>query len=149
MSTIPRHYISTACHHEQHEKCRLDCKFCDAPCRCTCHKGEGAVSRRRLAGTRWRVLAHYAPTGHNGMYGDQIETRSDDANPSVFDEIVCDQWLHIEQQGANTWWASVGGVVLWVTVSRDGKPTHVTVYGPGDYDTPVEGCAYEHVWSAP
>lgn len=42
------HYMSTACIHalaefdEQlsdrfHVRCRLTCKYCDAPCRCYCH----------------------------------------------------------------------------------------------------------------
>jgi hypothetical protein len=34
----PAHaYISTACLHEEHEKCRLTCKFCEAPCGCLHH----------------------------------------------------------------------------------------------------------------
>lgn len=30
-------YRSTACHHGFHALCRLDCKYCDAPCDCDCH----------------------------------------------------------------------------------------------------------------
>ena len=31
-------YLSTACHHLLHDKCRLTCKFCPEPCSCTCHQ---------------------------------------------------------------------------------------------------------------
>lgn len=27
-------YVSTACHHGLHERCRITCKFCEAVCRC-------------------------------------------------------------------------------------------------------------------
>lgn len=30
-------YLSTACHHDRHDRCRLTCKFCDVPCSCSCH----------------------------------------------------------------------------------------------------------------
>ncbi len=31
-------YISTACHHDSHSKCRLHCKFCRSLCECPCHE---------------------------------------------------------------------------------------------------------------
>ncbi len=31
------HYKSTACYHEQHGNCRLQCKFCTEQCSCQCH----------------------------------------------------------------------------------------------------------------
>ena len=31
-------YLSTACYHAHHERCRRKCKFCAAKCRCACHK---------------------------------------------------------------------------------------------------------------
>jgi hypothetical protein len=30
-------YLSTACHHEIHEECRKQCKFCEVDCACDCH----------------------------------------------------------------------------------------------------------------
>jgi hypothetical protein len=30
-------YLSTACFHGLHGRCRRNCKFCDAPCNCACH----------------------------------------------------------------------------------------------------------------
>lgn len=34
-------YISTACLHDRHELCRLECKYCNAPCWCDHHYPEG------------------------------------------------------------------------------------------------------------
>ena len=34
---IASHYISTACIHDNHDGCRLECKTCAKPCRCSCH----------------------------------------------------------------------------------------------------------------
>ena len=64
-----------------------------------------------------------------------------------FDELVVSQWLHVEQMDTGTWWMAVGGVVLWVTVDRDGRPKRVDVYGPGKYDAPVPGCEYSFAWT--
>ena len=36
------HYWSTACIHDRHDECRRTCKFCDQPCRCSCHQGTDA-----------------------------------------------------------------------------------------------------------
>jgi hypothetical protein len=37
---IEHDYLSTACFHGQHDRCRRQCKFCDAACNCECHKAE-------------------------------------------------------------------------------------------------------------
>jgi len=105
--------------------------------------------RRRLPGTRWRFLAHGAPARRDSMYGPPIELRSDDSRPSVFDEIVVDSWLHVEQQSASQWWMDVAGVTVWITVDRDGRPTRCDVFSPGDYADPVPGCAYRLGWDDP
>ncbi len=45
-------YLSTACLHDRHDHCKATvgttgpkkpgvCKFCEAPCRCACHKQDG------------------------------------------------------------------------------------------------------------
>lgn len=33
----PHDYLSTACFHGLHKRCRRHCKFCGVDCRCTCH----------------------------------------------------------------------------------------------------------------
>jgi len=110
------------------------------------------VTRRRLPGTRWRLLANAAPTGRGGMYGQPTRLASDDNQPTVFDELVVDQWLHIEQMTGSVWWVNIGGVTLHVKADRDGRPTRVGVHMPGCYDQPRAGCQYalnDHPWSSP
>lgn len=40
-ATDPHTYVSTACHHQKHDLCILECKYCQAPCQCACHTKEG------------------------------------------------------------------------------------------------------------
>lgn len=37
---IDSHYFSTYCIHGDCGSCRLTCKTCNAPCRCSCHTPE-------------------------------------------------------------------------------------------------------------
>lgn len=37
------HYTSTYCIHDRHADCRLSCKTCKAPCRCSCHDPDPAA----------------------------------------------------------------------------------------------------------
>lgn len=44
MSPLIEHpYTSTYCLHELHDRCRLTCKMCAAPCRCVCHLEPGVL----------------------------------------------------------------------------------------------------------
>jgi hypothetical protein len=65
-----------------------------------------------------------------------------------FDELVVGHWLHIEAMDTTRWWMNIGGVTIWITADRDGRPRRVDVYGPGDYANPVDGCGYRLVWDA-
>lgn len=71
-----------------------------------------------------------------------------DLSGTEFDELVVGHWLHVEQMDSGYWWMNVGGVTVHVRADRDGRPTHVTVHGPGDYAEPVDGCTYELAWTA-
>lgn len=113
----------------------------------------------RRAGGRWRVLAHERGgeqlshhVGHDARYGggdgkDTEHSRHHVLPDTEFDELVVGRWLHVEQMDTGTWWMNVGGVTVWVTADRDGRPKDVQVYGPGDYDNRREGCAYGLMWS--
>lgn len=37
-STGEHIYLSTACLHDLHDRCRLVCKFCATECLCMCHR---------------------------------------------------------------------------------------------------------------
>ena len=58
------------------------------------------------------------------------EPLTDDTSYTVcegteFDELVVGRWFHVEAMDATVWWMDVGGVVLNVTVDRDGRPKRV------------------------
>jgi hypothetical protein len=62
-------------------------------------------------GIRWRLLSH--------LDGASVETE----NQGTFDELVVDDWLHIEQMDTNVWWLRVGDARLMVTLATDGRPS--------------------------
>jgi hypothetical protein len=65
-------------------------------------------------GFSWRILAHKrANVGRAtvGSYqtGGQVDICSEQfAEPVEFDELVIDNWLHIEQMGDRDWWIGLG-----------------------------------------
>lgn len=123
------------------------------------------TGRVRRAGSHWRLLVHEVLA--RGRSGDAFHFGSHPSGTdrvieadgreywsfhrtfegTEFDELAVGRWLHVEQMDTGHWWMSVGGVTVHVRADRDGRPTHVMVHGPGDYDAPVEGCSYEVVWS--
>jgi hypothetical protein len=64
------------------------------------------------SGRRWRILAY-----REG--GEKIELE----NEGAFDELVLDDWFHIEQKDTNLWWLRIGDARLFVTVSNTESPT--------------------------
>ncbi len=65
----------------------------------------------KIVGSRWRILA-------------RMNDRSFEAqDQGVFDELVVDDWLHIEQLDARVWWMRIGDARVRVEVSQDGRPT--------------------------
>jgi hypothetical protein len=67
---------------------------------------QGPVQRDAggVPGARWRFLAHQ----EQGSL--QLE------NQGVFDELVVDDWLHIEQMDETIWWMRLGDARIMVTV---------------------------------
>ena len=101
----------------------------------------GARTPRRTPGARWRTLAHTLVGGR------AIEDSWEQHDDSVFDELVVDRWLHVEQMTDTTWWMNVAGVTVWVHVTRDGRAKSVSVFGPGDYDLPEADTTYSATWT--
>jgi hypothetical protein len=64
-----------------------------------------------ISGTQWRLLTH-----------DDVKT-TEIKNKGIFDELVVDDWLHIEQMDDNIWWLRVGDVRIVATVSSQGQVT--------------------------
>ena len=108
---------------------------------------------RRTAGSRWRLLVHDAKgraltkARHFASYPlrNATPTLADvvTLTDTEFDEIVVGHWLHVEAMDHSTYWMNVGGVTLFVTADRDGRPTQVSVYPAGTYDKKVDGCTYK------
>jgi len=61
------------------------------------------------AGSRWRILARDG------------ERKVTAQNDGVFDELVVDDWLHLEQMDDNTWWMRVGDARVDIKVLPDGR----------------------------
>jgi hypothetical protein len=68
-----------------------------------------------VAGGTWRLLAHR---------GDEPFEAAD---IGVFDELVVDEWLHVEQLDTNQWWLRVGDARILVRVTGDDQPAVVDV----------------------
>lgn len=120
----------------------------------------------RRAGGRWRILVHQ-PGGKShhvqsdaafgtlpaAVLGEESRKRLDDLRAehstmtvlagTEFDELVVGRWIHVEQMDVGRWWMAIGGLVVWVQVDRDGRPTAVDWYEPGTYDEPVPGVVYQ------
>lgn len=89
---------------------------------------------RRKPGSRWRILAK----GPKDRRVDIRSSRPARLDPSrdvsvmagaVFDEVVIDDWLHIEQMDTRQWYARVGDNVIYVTLPRDPKkPPQITIH---------------------
>lgn len=109
------------------------------------------MAKLRRAGARWRLLVHDI----NGGQSHHVQSEADpDAEPpdlllpdTELDEVVLGKFLHLEQQDVGRWWLDIGGVTVWVSADREGRPTEVSVYGPGDYADALPGVTYEHTWT--
>lgn len=72
------------------------------------HDQRAARVRKPPPGSRWRILAHER--------GRPVEL----ADRGVFDELVIDDWFHLEQMDTRAWWMEVAGLALWVRIRRNG-----------------------------
>lgn len=64
--------------------------------------------RKPKPGERWRL----ATTGKGAIAP---------ANLGEFDELVVDEWFHLERMDTSAWWMRVGALDLWIRVRTDGK----------------------------
>jgi hypothetical protein len=78
-------------------------------------------------GSHWRTLSW---TDKPGDEPEAIEHSSAD-EPSIFDELVIDDWFHLEQMTRRRWWMRIGDLVVWVKVAKDGR-VHVVSYDDDD-----------------
>ena len=83
----------------------------------------------KIHGRTWRLVAHET--------GGDFEV----ADRGTFDELVVDQWFHIERMDANTFWLRVGDARLTVTLDGDAAVVDV-IRG---FHSVVAGTTTEHV----
>ncbi|HVG85423.1 MAG TPA: hypothetical protein VM820_12930 [Vicinamibacterales bacterium] len=62
-----------------------------------------------VPGAIWRILAK------DGSREVTLE------NQGVFDELVIDDWLHLEQMDERSWWMRVGDASIHVVINKDGS----------------------------
>ncbi len=65
--------------------------------------------QKHVHGKIWRVLAHL----EDGPF--EVE------NQGTFDELVVDDWLHVEQMDDAVWWLRVGDARLTVTLLANAR----------------------------
>lgn len=87
----------------------------------------------RDPGMRWRVLAWKGPPWQPGDPG-KVELR----NEGRFDELVVDDWFHLEQMDTYYWWMCVGGQHFDIYIPRKkGRPVQVIPRGETDPDRDI------------
>lgn len=69
-----------------------------------------------IPGAKWRILSKDS-NGH---------TAHEMKNVGILDELVIDNWFHIEQMDDNTWWMRIGDGgdgthVLWIKIDESGQ----------------------------
>ncbi|WP_438006167.1 hypothetical protein WME89_47385 [Sorangium sp. So ce321] len=60
---------------------------------------------------KWRVLAYHG--------AERVEVEGE----GVFDELVVDDWIHLEQMNDDVWWLRVGDARVTITVAPGQQPT--------------------------
>ena len=120
------------------------------------------VKRNPLPGRSWRILAHYKDSSediHSREY--ELKERRNrramiEQYPSLkdyessarrvldktceFDELVLDDWLHLEQMNERAYWMRLGDAYVWIQLPAKGDPI-VSIrrgeYGPVSGETEV------------
>jgi hypothetical protein len=69
-------------------------------------------------GACWRVLAIDGATRTP-----VVEAQ----NQGLFDELVLERTLHLEQMDDHTWWLQLGEAHVWITIGEDGYATKITI----------------------
>lgn len=67
-------------------------------------------------GSYWRLTTKSKSKNSLGL---EIESLG---NKGIFDELVIDQWFHIEQMDDRSWWGRIGPLDLWITIDDNNDP---------------------------
>lgn len=80
---------------------------------------------RKLPGYRWRVLGwkrkgRYLKDGY-ATDDAEVTLKFEPKDRVEFDELVVDDWFHIEQMDDRDWWARIGDAYIWIHIASNGK----------------------------
>jgi hypothetical protein len=84
-----------------------------------------SLPKRHRPGSQWRILAHTLAS--DGSYVGPIEDSSEKYPATEFDELVVDEWLHLEQMDSRIWSLRVGPLLITTTVGERGQAREVYV----------------------
>ena len=84
----------------------------------------------KTPGKHWRILAH-GKKGKIILYSKASAKLSNKHTindfHTIFDELVIDDWFHIEQMKKNEWWARIGDAYLWITIKDNDSDNRAIV----------------------
>lgn len=84
-----------------------------------------------IPGTSWRILAQPV----DNTEGRDIDIRStDQPRSTILDEVVLDEWFHLEQMDDRSWWMRIGPYAVNVTVDKNGEVKSVMWEDEGHED---------------
>jgi hypothetical protein len=105
------------------------------------------MASRFWPGYRWRILAHQRTKANSrGTHtGATVEFRSgepDTIDPILFDELVIDNWFHLEMMSSRSYWIGLGnGDDEWmINVHIDGDGAAIVSV---DQDRPQTDAEYD------
>src|SRR5262245_18776439 len=89
-------------------------------------------------GYHWRILAHTDGGPSIALASPQNEARTREICDKLlirretqpvtppntyFDELVIDDWFHLERMDDDAWWMRVGDKWIWVSLDDNGRPS--------------------------
>jgi hypothetical protein len=74
--------------------------------------------KSKKPGARWRLQAYSAKRCKGRTF---YRDRFDIENQGIFDELVIDDWFHIEQMDDRCWWVRLGQNTTFVKIDRKGR----------------------------
>ena len=93
------------------------------------------MARRKLPGYRWRTLAWDESDTEDGA----VKQEYDGTESVCFDELVIDDWFHLEQMHPRGWWMCVGDLHIHIRIRPDGRHEISGWLDRGSLDTSGDG----------
>lgn len=72
-------------------------------------------NRSTEPGANWSVTARE-------FVGDNVHDVFAASNKGIIDEVVIDNWFHMEQMDYNRWWFRIGDAVVDVSIDENKQP---------------------------